>query len=49
MRGDVEVGDAEEPGEPGVRARLPFTTSAFGFTAALQPVAMTAVFVHFTW
>ena len=28
---------------------VPVTMSWFGLTAALQPVAMMAVFVHFVW
>jgi hypothetical protein len=45
--GDVEVIDAEDSREPGVGARRPETTSAFGLTAASQPAAMIEVFVHF--
>ena len=28
---------------------VPLTYSSFGFTSALQPVAMMAVAVHFSW
>ena len=44
VRGHVEMVDAEELGEPGVRlAGARRRSSWFGLTAALQPVAMTAV------
>ena len=48
MRADVEVVDAEEPANQVFVLAAPVTVSWFGFTAALQPVAMTDVFVHFT-